>query len=251
MSEFWYTKTTMWAVHGDGYRSFELFGATHMFWLLACFVVCIVGALLYHRAGEKARRRAIIVLTVLLLADELLKYVFTLATGQFEWQFLPFHMCSINLFVCLWYTLRPNQVAGNILYALCLPGAFVALIFPSWQALPIFNMMHLHSETVHIMLVLYPVLLLAGGFRPDVKQLPKAFGFLLGAGVLAMCLNKLWGTNFMFLARTDGISILEAISSVFGSAYILGLVCLVIIVWAVLYAPWIISERRRHPHAVC
>ena len=158
-SPFWYTIDTMQALHGYDYHAFELFGPVHLFWLGLCAALCVGGSLLFRRLGPAGRRRVLAVLTVLLLADELLKDVSSLATGQFVWAFLPFHLCSINLFICVWYALRPNDLAAEVLYALCLPGAAAALLFPSWQAVPLWNVMHLHSSTVHTMLVLFPVLL--------------------------------------------------------------------------------------------
>ena len=173
-SPFWYTVDTMQALHGYDYHAFELFGPVHLFWLGLCAFLCAGGSVLFRRLGPAGRQRVLRVLTLLLLTDELLKDVSSLATGQFVWAFLPFHLCSINLFVCVWYALRPHPLAAEVLYALCLPGAAAALLFPSWQALPLWNVMHLHSSTVHTMLVLFPVLLLAGGFRP--RRPPPAQG---------------------------------------------------------------------------
>ena len=161
-SPFWYTVDTMQALHGYDYHAFELFGPVHLFWLGLCAFLCAGGSVLFRRLGPAGRQRVLRVLTLLLLADELLKDVSSLATGQFVWAFLPFHLCSINLFVCVWYALRPHPLAAEVLYALCLPGAAAALLFPSWQALPLWNVMHLHSSTVHTMLVLFPVLLPTG-----------------------------------------------------------------------------------------
>ena len=183
-SPFWYTVDTMQALHGYDYHAFELFGPVHLFWLGLCAFLCAGGSVLFRRLGPAGRQRVLRVLTLLLLADELLKDGSSLATGQFLWAFLPFHLCSINLFVCVWYALRPHPLAAEVLYARCLPGAAAALLFPSWQALPLWNVMHLHSSTVHTMLVLFPVLLLAGGLRPHVRRLPKACA-VFGPGLVA------------------------------------------------------------------
>lgn len=245
MSPFWYTIDTMLQLRGGDYKSFALFGPVHLFWLGLCAVLCTAGFFGFRRLGDRGRRRVLAVLTLLLLADELLKDVSALATGQFVWQFLPFHLCSINLFICLWYTLRPNPIAAEVLYALCLPGALAALLFPSWQALPLWNVMHLHSSTVHIMLVLYPVLLLGGGFRPSVRRLPAVFGVLvLDTAVAALC-NHFLDTNFMFLRGSYGNAALTVIEQLFGPAYILGLLLIVFAVWAVLYLPWTAADLRR------
>ena len=246
MSPFWYTIDTVHKLYGNSYQSFALFGPVHRFWLGLCLVLCVAGFLLFRRLGERGRRRVLLVLTVLLLADELLKDVSSLATGQFVWAFLPFHLCSINLFICVWYAIRPNRVAAEVLYALCLPGALAALLFPSWQALPIWNVMHFHSFTVHIMLVLFPVLLLAGGFRPNPRRLPAVFGVLMLDTIAAALCNHFLGTNFMFLRGEPDNPALGAIQSFFGPAYILGLLLLVFAIWVVLYTPWVVAGAAHH-----
>ena len=90
-SPFWYTIDTMQALRGYDYHAFELFGPVHLFWLGLCAALCAGGFWLFRRIGPRTRRRILAVLTVLLLADELLKDLSSLATGQFIWQFLPFH----------------------------------------------------------------------------------------------------------------------------------------------------------------
>ena len=72
-SPFWYTIDTMQALHGYDYHAFELFGPVHLFWLGLCAALCVGGSLLFRRLGQAGRRRVLAVLTVLLLADELLK----------------------------------------------------------------------------------------------------------------------------------------------------------------------------------
>ena len=135
MSEFWYTSQTMRALKGETYRSFELLSPTHLFWLAMTLLAVIWAFTWFRKQDEKTKTKAYRILTALLLADEIFKYVVTLATGQFEWQFLPFHLCSINLFVCLWHTLRPNTTAKEILYTICIPAALIALLTPAWMPL--------------------------------------------------------------------------------------------------------------------
>ena len=221
MNEFWYTSQTMRAIKGATYRSFELLSPTHLFWLGLTLLMTIWTFTWFKKQNPETKTKAFRILTVLLLADEIFKYVVTLATGQFEWQFLPFHLCSINLFVCLWNTLRPNTTAKEILYTICIPAALIALLTPAWMPLPILNFMHLHSATVHIMLLLYPLMLLAAG------------------------LNALWGTNFMFLSRTDNNPMLNLVANIFGKFYVLGMGLLVIVVLIIMYLPWVIPSKKK------
>ena len=244
MSEFWWTASTFLEVYGRSVTRFKIFSWQHLLWL-ALSAVLIGGSLaVFRRLGEKGRRRMLIAVTVLLLCDELLKYSFTALTSQFEVQFLPFHLCSVNIFTALANTLSPTRIAKNILYALCLPGALIALTVPSWTALPQWNMMFLHSESVHMLLVLYPCMLLASGFRPDYRTLPWVALFLAGVSVPAVLLNAIYDTNFLFLNGTIGNPVLELCRAVFGDVYQIGLVILLMLVWLVLYAPWSLKALR-------
>jgi len=49
-------------------------------------------------------------------------------TGQWNWSYLPLHLCSINVFVCLYNTLTDRNWCKEELYALCIPGAMLALL---------------------------------------------------------------------------------------------------------------------------
>ena len=234
----------MRAAHGADYQAFSLFGPTHLFWLGLCVALCVIGSIVFRRLDEKGRRRMVVVIAALLVADELFKDVLMLSTGQFEWEHLPFHLCGLNIFVSAWYAIHPNDTAAEILYALSLPGAMVALLVPNWTCLPITCLMHIHSETVHIMLVLLPVLLLAGGFRPNWRRLPRVFAFVLAGLAVAVLLNGQLGTNFMFMSHDEGNPVLVLIYGIFGPAHGLGLALLLVIVWALMYTPWIIADRR-------
>lgn len=244
ISEFFWTKTTYRQVYGEDFSSFRLLDITHISMLLAAAVIIVSVILFFKRSDGKVRKKITAALTALLLFDEALKYIYTLLTGQFEPQFLPFHLCSVNIFVCLWNTIRPSRIAANILYGICLPAAVIALIMPSWTALPVWNLMTIHSETVHIMLVLYPLLLLAGGFRPDAGAMPGIILFVISACIPAMTLNYFFDTNFMFLKRTDNNALLELFASFLGEKYyIAGIAVLLAVVVCLMYLPWIIRSR--------
>ena len=240
MEYFWYTKFTIPDGHG-----FALFGPQHLAWLAAAAAVCLVMGRLYSRWDERARARCRLAVGLLLLADELFKDVASLATGQFRLDFLPFHLCSINIFVVWADILRPGPAKKEVLYAACLPGAVAALLFPSWTKTPVWNFMALHSFTVHILLLLYPVLLLAGGFRPRFANLRRAAApaALCVAGVFA--LNKLLGTNFMFLNGAGEGNPLTLFEQWLGDpGYLAAYPFLIALVWAVLYLPWALARRR-------
>ncbi len=245
MSEFWYTVYTMKEKYGDDYQAFSLFSSTHIFWLVLCVGLCIVVASFYRKASEERRQTYLRVLSLLILITEGSRQLMIIVTGQWQPETLPLHFCSINIFVCLWNSIHPNKLAKHILYTLCLPGAIVALLSPTWLALPITNFCHIDSEVLHILLVLYPVLLVSGNFRPDIKTVPKVILCLLIACAAIYPINMALGTNFFFINSYEDNVITVIFSNIFGeNLYILGFIPVIAIVILVLYLPWIIADRN-------
>ena len=250
MSEFWYTKGTMSDLNPD-YIRFEHFSPLHLAVTAGFIAIIIIAMLVYRKLGESERQKFLNIMAVLLLLDELWKHAGTLATGQWEWEFIPLHLCSINIFVCVWHTFKRDDISAEALYALCAPGALIALIMPTWTNLPFWNFMSLHSNSVHVLLAMYPMLLLAGGFKPSVKRLPKVALMLVCECVPIFFINKLLDTNFFFLNGTENNPLLELLASIFGEQlYILGLPILLAFVWAAMYLPWYLIEKKKEKASV-
>jgi len=241
---FWYAKHEIDNYTNGQYVGFRMFDATHICELIILVVVCVALGLIYNKMGTKARRTTLIVLSALCLADELFKHIACLATNQYVWDFLPLHLCSINIFVILAYVIKPSELKAELLYSLCIPGALLALVSPSWTKLPLLNFMHLHSYTIHLLLVLFPILLLAGGFKPNFRRLPKCLLCIVVACVIIYPLNKLLDTNFMFLNGTSNVAILEILADIFGNpGYILSMPLILVVLWTLMYVPWMITEK--------
>ena len=245
---FWYTQTTMESLEPD-YLCFEHFSPVHLS-VTAVFIAIMVAAMVfYKKLDEKSRQKFLYVMSALLIADELWKHVISLATGQWEWGFLPLHLCSINIFVCVINSFRRDKFTSEVLYSVCIPGAALALLMPTWTNLPYWNFMSLHSNSVHVLLIMYPLLLIAGGFRPDFRRLPKVFALLLAECVPIFFLNKIIDTNFFFLNGTENNPVLEILSSIFGNEfYFIGFPPLLAVVWFFMYLPWFLSERKKKIH---
>ena len=245
MSEFWYTRSTMNELNPD-YINFPHFSPIHLF-ITAVFVAIIIAAMFfYKKLGDKERQNFLYVMSALLVADELFKHICSAATGQWEWEFLPLHLCSINIFVCVFNSFRRDKLSSEVLYATCIPGATLALLMPTWNDLPYFNFMSIHSNSVHVLLLMYPLLLLAGGFKPDIRRIPKVFLVLLCECTPIFFLNKVIGTNFFFLNGTANNPVLELFAGIFGEKlYILGMPVLLVFVWAAMYLPWYFIEKKK------
>lgn len=166
--------------------------------------------------------------------------------GNYLPKYLPLHLCSVNMILIAWHAARPNKMLDNFLYTTCVPGALMAVLFPNWLELPRANLMHIHSFTVHILLVAYPVMLLAErDISPEVKYLPKCLGFLAVLALIALVFNMVFGTNFMFLMQADEGTPLVWFRDHWGS-HLWGFPVLIPLLLPVMYTPVLVRRGKRN-----
>ena len=146
MSDFWKSYDITALEYGEGYQCYPLYGKIHRIELALSLLFIVGVALWYKRSGAKLRRKILVGVTGLLLLDEAALLLGMALTGQWNWSYLPLHLCSINVFVCLYNTLFDQNWCKEELYALCIPGAALALLCPSWLDVPSWwTLINLHS----------------------------------------------------------------------------------------------------------
>lgn len=200
MELFFETEKTIEKGHG-----FANFSPEHLAWFAVTAVTIVFFAFQYRRLSENGRSNWRKIVAILCVLDEVFKQACLLIGGNFHPSFLPLHLCNANIFLIVIHAWKPNKIIGNFLYAICIPAAVAALLFPAWNRLPFWNFMYLHSYTVHILLLLYPIALTAAGdIRPQAKLIPKCMLLLVGMAGVAQCFNWIWDTNFFYLMRSGG-----------------------------------------------
>lgn len=226
-------------------RGFPLFGKLHLIWLLVFVLMAVGCSIWYRKLGQDSRRRWRRIVAALMIADELFKIIVLVIGHNYNFTYLPLHLCSINIFLILWHAIKPNRLLGNFLYTVCIPGAMAALLFPSWSSLPITSGMHIHSFTVHILLALYPIVLTAAGeIRPTLRQLPLCLGLLAVLAAFAYGVNVLLDTNFMFLMYAEEGNPLAWFGANWGS-HLLGFPVIMAGVILVMYLPIVLCRRGK------
>lgn len=216
---------------------FQHFGSLHLVWLLVFLIITGVNCVWYRKLSDDGRKTWEKVVAMLLVADEVFKVVCLIIGGRYTPDYLPIHLCSINIFVIAIHAWKKSEMMDNFLYMVCIPGTLAALLFPSWTKLPLLNFMHLHSFTVHILLFLYPVVLTVNGvIRPDFKGIPKSLLLLVVMAGFALVVNLLLDTNFMFLMYADEGNPLYIFEQLWGS-HLLGFPVIIIGVLLLLYLP--------------
>lgn len=229
---------------GDG-LGFQHFGPIHLCWLAAAAVIIAANCILYRKLSPAGQDRWKKVSALLIIANELFKHTMLLIGGNFTPSYLPLHLCSINIFLIAIHAWHPTEMLSNFLFTVCIPGAMAALLFPSWTKLPVLNFMHLHSSTIHIQLVMYPmVLAVSGVLKPSARGIPKCLGLLVLLAGVALVANLVFDTNFMFLMEAEKGNPLYAFEQIFGS-HLVGFPILITAVLVVMYVPMELYRKQK------
>ncbi len=243
MTYFWETVESLKA---DKIKDvgFARFGNTHAMWLLVTLFVCIAVCVIYKQLNPRGRTHARRLVAALIVLDEIFKVVSLLSLDAFTAKYLPLQLCTINIFIIAIHSIKPTRTLDNFLYAICIPASIFPLMIPSWTELPLANFMHLHSFTVHILLLLYPLMLTVGGdIVPEVKYIPRSLALLLPMAVAAYIVNmNTKGTNFMFLKSPSDIPVLTIFRDLCGN-HLVGFPFLIAAVLAVMYVPAAVVRR--------
>lgn len=220
---------------------FGRFSAGHMACLLWAAALFVLAFLLVRGRGALGRRLCRLA-AFAALGLELIRAVLMLSLGVYGRGSLPLHLCTLSVYLCFIYALRPSPLLGQFLYAFTMPGAAFALVFPDWADYPLWHFVSLSSFGLHILLVLCPLLAFASGhIRPRLRLLPGCIALMLGLAVPVLAVNRLLGTNYMFLSWPPSGTPLELFAFLGRPGYWLGFVPLALGVWLLLY--W--GELRR------
>lgn len=219
---------------GVGFKHFD---TCHLLWLLGFVAVTALCCLLYKKLNEKNRAVMRYVIAALIVGDELFKIAGLAAFGNYSLDYLPLHLCSINIVLIAIHAAKPCRTLNSFLYTVCIPGAVVALLFPTWTKLPAANFMHIHSFTVHILLALYPIVLTVNGdIKINARDIPRCLALLSAFAVFAIGMNACLDTNFMFFADVSKGNPLYWFEKAFGN-HLFGYPILVATVLFLMYAP--------------
>ncbi|MBO5868166.1 MAG: TIGR02206 family membrane protein [Oscillospiraceae bacterium] len=224
---------------------FQAFGATHLIWLAAGFVLWIFGCIFYRKLEENKRKLVLRVLGIYIFCQEMVKNLVLVCLGEFSWGYLPFHLCGINILLIAFDVFKQTKTVRSFLYYFAIPGAALALLFPNWTETPVWNFFHIHSFTIHILLVLYPLLLVTTGqVSTELKAAFQGVGLLVAMAIPVYGLNLLWDTNFMFLMEPDSGNPLELFEQLLGS-HLWGFPILLPFVILIMYLPLLILKKKK------
>lgn len=220
----------------DGFSTFD---TTHVTWLISIGLFLIISIYFYRYLSNKNRRLYQRVIFWVLLMLELAKQLYLLKTNQYSYWSPPLHLCGLGIFIAGWHAYTPGRTTATLLYALTLPGAAIALLFPGWTNDPVGGFLHIHSFVFHALLIAFVCSLIVTKqlelYRHD---LWRAAVFLLITIPPIYLYNAYFKTNFMFLNRPVKGTPLQWLFDAFGaSGYLVSLTGVIVILWILLYLP--------------
>lgn len=227
-------------------EGFLIFDRVHLTWLLFILLFFIISIYVYGCLSKINQRYYQQILFGLLLLLECAKQLYLVITGTYSYWSPPFHLCGLGIFIAGWHAYFPSRTTATLLYALTLPGAAIALMFPGWTADPIGGFLHIHSFVFHALLISFVCPLLAQKqLNLRVKDLWRAVLFLLIIVPPIYVYNDVFHTNFMFLNRPVAHTPLQWLFDAFGSSgYVASLACVLVVLWLISYIPFYTNQRR-------
>lgn len=193
----------------------------------------------FSRADQATRQRILLGTVVFIVVNEVFKDIMLLAVGRFHWDNLPLHLCGLNMIATLVYWRTKNLWVAEWLYGMSLLGGMVALISPNWAPLPLMNLFLILSNTVHAALVLFPILLLIDGFRPQPGRFLRVMPVFGLISLIIYPLNKLLEANFLFMSYAPKATPFEMFEAWLGNpGYLLAFGVLLALGWFLIYLPW-------------
>lgn len=199
---------------------FKLFGFCHVLWLLGIIAFIVISGSWYVEQKPYKQKKINQIMGVVFPVIAVYRDMVLIFTGNFDNGFLPFHLCSMALWIAVIYIWTEKYFWGVIYVLLCIPGAAGALLFPNWEVYPFFNYMHIHAFISHGLIVAFGIWIIAAQkIVPEWKDfwMPIAFG--IAGFILIHWMNDALGTNFWFLNKPSHGSPLVWILNITGEKW--------------------------------
>jgi hypothetical integral membrane protein (TIGR02206 family) len=217
--------------------------------LTALFIVTfsiIILVLIFRNQSAKVRRIFIIICAFIIAASECVRMIWVvLRIGFTVSDTLPLNLCGLMMFFVPAAVITRRKLLMEFIYACGLAGASAALLTPDVSIYPVLHFQYIQSFISHGMIVFVPIFLIAAeGFRPDYKYIPKVLILLLSMLPFIYVLNLISGSNFFFLMYAPPGTLIEIYYNIAGyPGYIILLVFTMVVLWTILYLPWVIHDR--------
>lgn len=207
---------------------FSLYSLPHLSALAIIILLCII-------CSKHSFPRLPRILGLVILLMEILRTIVYHYMGHMTIYELPLHLCGMAVFLCAIHSMWKPDWLGQVLYSLCLPGAWAALLFPDWVMYPFFSFISLHSFIAHGLIVLYITMQTASGdIQPRLSAVWKPVLFLCVTVPPVMWFDHRFHANYMFLQLPSAGSPLVVLSDLAGGNVVGYLVLFAVTIFCVM-----------------
>mgnify|MGYP003548385826 FL=1 len=217
---------------------FQMFDTIHLIWLVVILIFILVNCYMYKKwsTGWRLRWQRSVFWALFIL--EIIKQLYLAITDQYTFWSPPLHLCGFGIFIIGIHVYYANRTTSTLLFALTLPGAVIALVFPGWTTDPVGGFLHVHSFIFHALLIVYVVsLLITNDLNVKLNDLWRAVVFLLVTVPIIYFYNQSFNTNFMFLNQPVKGTPLQWLYDAFGAGGYMGsLIGVLILLWIAMYS---------------
>ncbi len=177
--------------------AFEPYAVAH--W--SALALVLAGALVVYRFGRRDRGAAARWAALLLIAHEVVNVAVHVGLYDYPWRSaIPLNFCRANMLLCAYMLWRRSYGAFEIAYFWGVVGAPVALLAPALEEPfphPLFFTFFV-GHALALFAVLYAVAAIR--FAPALLSVAKSFAAALLLAAVAIPVNSVLNTNYLYLA---------------------------------------------------
>lgn len=233
-----------------------MFTLKHFIWLGICLVF-IVGMLILAKKLKFSLKTASLIMSIICIASEVSKMMSDMQDNvgggmSLDPRSLPFHLCSLMIFVVFYIFLAPDskfrQTLINFLSAIGTIGSFMALIIPT-NGVQFNEIGPYQCFVYHASLMWFSIyLIMAGHAKLDLKAYITNISILSFLAFMMIYVNgalSAYGTNFFYVVRPpmDNLPILNLNHGWY--VYFISLLILGIVLMSLFHLPFIIKNRGK------
>jgi hypothetical integral membrane protein (TIGR02206 family) len=226
---------------------FVFLGPEH---LIAMGIIFLFNILLLRlrKSDPSARRKAALTMAFVLWGNEIGWHLWNASVGQWNIQtMLPFHVCSILVWLGGWMLVKKDYVIYEYMYFLGIGGALQAIITPD---LGIYGYPHyrfFQTFISHGLIVTAAIYMTTvEGFRPTWKSLLRV---IVGGNIYMLIvtgINWLVGSNYLYtMHKPETASLFDIMPD--WPWYLLVVQAIGLVTFLLLYLPFIIKDWRKAP----
>ncbi|MFD1735956.1 TIGR02206 family membrane protein [Bacillus salitolerans] len=226
-------------------NTFALYSVSHVSMIILFIVLAVMLYVYREQIRQNVWKKSIrySLIGVLVLSELSLNIWYTTTNVWNPLDTLPFQLCSISLFLCIFMLVTNSYRVFEVTYFFGLAGASQALLTPElFFDFPHYRYFHFFLAHIGIMLAcLYMVWI--EKMTPTVKSIWKAIITINVIAFVVFFVNKWTGGNYMFLARKPANpSLIDFLGPY--PYYILSLEIVAIVLFSLLYLPIFFAKKN-------